>query len=592
MCGIVGFISHKNCLDEIKEGLEKLEYRGYDSAGIAFFETDKTTVIKKRGRVASLFPLLEGKSANCGIGHTRWATHGAPSDVNAHPHRKGKFVIVHNGIIENYTELKERFAQQGLFPISETDSEIIAMLLNSVYYGNPIQAITETMKVLKGSFAVALLCEDFKNRIFVFKKENPLIIGKGKGFFCFASDAPALIRHTSDLCKMKDGDIAEISKDEVIFYNATGEITEGKFLVSDLRSDSASKGNFESFMLKEIYDIPKAIRSTLSRFDKIGLSADTRKKLKNAAHFLFLGCGSAYHACLYGKYLTERLTPLYAAAETSGEFRYRRSNLPENTVVIALSQSGETADTVCAVKKAKKDGAFVIAITNVPSSTITTFADESFVTLAEIEIAVAATKSYNTQLVALYWLLSETALLHQKAAYSPAYLSEKLGSALEEALKSEEEMKNCALKFLNKKRVFFLGKNFDYATALEGALKMKEISYMQVEGIPSGEIKHGPLALIDEDCLVVHILTDYTLLDKCLNVVAEVSARKAETLIITSLNIMEKRFGKIVKIPKLDAELMPLVSVIPTQFLAYHMAKAKGLDADKPRNLAKSVTVE
>ena len=591
MCGIVGFVSEKNCLEEIKGGLEKLEYRGYDSAGVAFFSKGKISTLKKKGRVSSLFPLLQGKTSNCGIGHTRWATHGAPSDINAHPHRCGKFVIVHNGIIENYGELKKELEKKDKYPLSETDSEIIAMLLDNCYKGDVVEAVREVVKKLKGAFAVAGLCEDFVGKIFLFKRENPLIVGRGEGFFCFASDSPALISHTALLCKMKDGDICEIDKTQAIFYEEKGKIVERVFMPSSLKSDSANKGDFQSFMLKEIYDIPKAIKNTLCKFEKIGLSSLAQKKLRNANHFLFLGCGSAYHACVYGKYLTEKITPLCASAETAGEYRYRRSNLPKNTVVVAVSQSGETADTVTAVKKAKSEGAFVIAITNVPSSTITTFAHESLVTLAEVEIAVAATKSYNTQLVALYWLVSEVALMHKKATYGAGYLGEKLRSAIIKTLDVAEETHRIAKRYLGISKVFFLGKNFDYATALEGALKMKEISYIQVEGIPSGEIKHGPLALIDENCLVVHIITDYALLDKCLNVVEEVSARGGETLIITSLNLPDKGV-KVVKIPKLDAELMPIVSVIPTQFLAYFMAIEMGLDADKPRNLAKSVTVE
>ncbi len=592
MCGIVGFAARKNCLGDIFDSLEKLEYRGYDSAGVGFFESGELKIIKAEGKVKTLAPLLEGHATCVGIGHTRWATHGKPCDLNAHPHSGGHFAIVHNGIIENYAQLKEKLEGVGLVPVSGTDTELIALLLELYYSGDPLAAIRKTIAELKGSYAVAALCKDYEDRVFLIKKDNPLIVGRGKDFNCFASDTPALVKHTDTICKLSDGDIAVLTADNIEFYDKNRKIQKN-FITTPLKEEYLTKGSYESYMLKEINEIPHSVHATLSALGSRELSRKTLSALKKTRHVLFLGCGSAYHAGIYGKYLTENATSLTADCETAGEFRYRKTNLPKHTLAVAISQSGETADTINALKKARAMGAYTLTVTNVPASTVTNLADDALLTSAGAEISVAATKSFNTQLSALFYLISELAKLGHRRYSNPYYVAEKLFSALTEAVRCGEEMKQLSEIYADCRNVFFLGRGFDYPIAREASLKMKEISYIDGEGCPAGEIKHGTLALVTENTLTVHLITDRAVKEKSLNVVNEVRARGAKVLIITCFDdLAAAPLDKVVRIPSAEAWLMPIISVIPCQFFAYYSAIIKNCDPDKPRNLAKSVTVE
>lgn len=591
MCGIVGFLKN-DCLTDIYNGLVQLEYRGYDSAGIAFIKNNRVITVKQQGKVAELKPKLPDDYTELGIGHTRWATHGKPSNINSHPHSAGHFTIVHNGIIENFLELKIMLVNCGACFLSDTDTEVIAHLLEYNYDKDFLKTLIKTRDMLVGSYALAIISSNFPNTVALMKKENPLIVGKGKDFFCFASDSPALVKHTDTIYKMQDGDIALLTKETVKFYKESKEVTKN-FITTPLKQSQLEKGMYESYMLKEIDEIPNSMAASLACIQHNGLDTTLKDKLPHFNKVQLIGCGTAYHACMYGKYLIEKIVRIPAVAEIASEFRYREPLIDKNTLVIAVSQSGETADTLCAVKTAKKAGAYIVAITNVPASSLTNLADTVLLTLAGAEIAVAATKSYNTQLTMLYYITTEIA--KTRGIKSNLENSAKLlRITAETVLNEKHKVIELTKKYSESRNVFFLGRWLDYTTALEGSLKLKEISYIHGEGCPSGEIKHGTLALITKDTLVINIITCSRIKDKSMNALHEVKTRGAKVLLITCFEdlINDSTIDDYILLPRINETLAPLISIIPIQLFSYYTARARGNDPDKPRNLAKSVTVE
>lgn len=622
MCGIIGFIKN-DCLLNIYNGLLLLEYRGYDSVGIAFNIGNKTKVIKKKGRVSELRPLIEGYTSNIGIGHTRWATQGRPTTVNAHPHKCKHFTIIHNGIIENSEELKTTLTAKNYNFLSQTDSEVIAVLLEEYYNPNNIlQGIKSALDMLTGSYALAILCEHEPESIFLAKKDNPLIIGKGEDFYCFASDTPAIVGFTQNIYKMKDGEIAILNKNSIELYDKELHEKDIVFNKTYLTVDNIDKGNYPTYMLKEICETPLACENTLRYLSTLNFPTESIN-LEKFNSLVIIGCGTAYHAGLYAKELAVNLLGIDARCITSSEFLIDKSHLDEKTLVIALSQSGETADTIYGIKKAKEKGAYIIALTNVPFSTVTTLSDFCLTTRAGAEIAVAATKSYSTQLVALQYIINKL-----KEGTTPLE-THKLSKDINNVLK----YKNFLFDFVNNNsfdNFFFIGKGSDYQTALEGALKVKEIAYCYCDATPSGEIKHGPLAMVDKRTLVVCIISREEYLKSNINAINEILTRGATVLTISPFKICEclpetkvcqcekkkerlknqktsnslnyenkniislqtKKLPVIeVTIPKCEENNRALLSIIPIQLLAYNLSIKKGLDPDKPRNLAKSVTV-
>ncbi len=595
MCGIVGCTGKKNCVPVLMDGLKKLEYRGYDSVGIAVIDsTNDLQIIKKQGRVATLEKYIEGVSGKCGIGHTRWATHGKPSDKNSHPHACGNFAVVHNGIIENFLELKLELLSQGEIFNSDTDTEIIAHLIKLNYKGSFIEAVRDTVKMLAGSYALAVISNKYPDVIIVAKKDNPLIIGKGNGVNYIASDAPALAKYTKDVYVMSDGDLAMLTPAEIKFYDENLNETEKKFKKLDMVESSLELGNYESFMMKEIHEIPTAIENTLESLDGNVYPPEFIEKMLNAPAVTVVACGTAYHAGLCGQYLLEKFNRLTVNIAVASEYRYRNPIIKDGEVIIAVSQSGETADTIAAVKLAKERGAYVCSITNVAQSSITTYSDCVIHTKAGPEIAVAATKSYNCQLIAFYYM----SMLLLKAQGKDVKTFDKtlrsLPSLAESVIDKAKNIREFAGKFSHVQDMFFLGRNLDYAVALEGSLKLKEISYIHSEGCPAGELKHGTLALIEKNTLVIVIITRRELAEKTMNGIHEVKARGATVLAVTPFEDVATSDGidEAILIPETDNDFEPVLSVIPLQIFAYYIARARGNDPDKPRNLAKSVTVE
>ena len=576
MCGIVGF-AKKNCVKEVYNGLKRLEYRGYDSVGMAFFDEGKLKTVKRKGRIENL-PLPS--SGDYGIGHTRWATHGEPSDVNAHPHSSKNFSLVHNGIVENYSVIKKFLIEKGYSFSSRTDTEVIAQFLEYHYRGDVLECLGK-LDLLEGSYALAILNADYPDRIFLAKKENPLIIGECDGYFCFASDVPAIIEHTDRVYKMKDGEIAVVKKDEVELYR-DGKRKKIVFSSTKLKVSQIDLSGYSSYMRKEIGEIPQALKATVENLYAKGLSEKSLSLLKGAESVDLVGCGSAYNACLYAKYLLEEKLNFPVSCETSGEYRYRKKAPAK--LVVAVTQSGETSDTIGAVKRAKKAGSYVIAITNVPDSDVTQNADDSLITIAGAEIAVAATKSYSTQLAALRYVVEELAAA--KGTPLPKIDPDFLFTAAKELVDRYDDIEHIANK--EYENLFFIGRSVDYSTALEGALKTKEIAYIPSDACPAAEIKHGPLAMVDEKTLVICISTVKRLSAKCQNAVNEVKTRGAKVLIVSPF---ESTQDERIVIPDAD-DLSPVLSAIPLQQLALALTIKKGLDPDKPRHLAKSVTVE
>ena len=607
MCGIVGYIGTKKASPILISGLLKLEYRGYDSAGISTIENDSISVMKDKGRVKNLYDLdgINDLVGTVGIAHTRWATHGKPSKQNAHPHldNTNTFCVVHNGIIENHNELKEFLKDNGYTFYSETDTEVIPNLI-SYYYkkGNDfLKSVSLTCNDLKGSYSIEVICKDFPDNMVVARKDSPLVIGKAENETFISSDIPALISFTNTFYFLNDNEMAYISKDDIKFYDNNLNELSKELTTVELSADSADKDGFEDYMLKEIFEQPKAIRETIgtslngSRIHFEGLNL-TKDYLSTINKIYMIACGTAMHAGLGVKSNFETLCNIPVTVEVASEFRYRNPLIDDKTLCIYISQSGETADTIAALKLAKSKGAKTIAVTNVIESSITREADYFVYTHAGPEIAVASTKAYTSQLVllnimALYFAETlESCSQHRIDNIKKEIL--KLSEKAEEILENTEIIKEIAKKIYSQKYMFYLGRGIDYPVAMEGALKLKEISYIFAEAYPSGELKHGPIALIENGVSVINILTNSTLVEKSLSNVQEVVTRGANCIIITNQDFDTSSFENVIKIPEISALVSPILSVIPLQLLAYYITKEKGLDVDKPRNLAKSVTVE
>lgn len=606
MCGIVGYIGTQKAVPILLDGLTKLEYRGYDSAGISTIETSKITITKDKGRVKNLSELLKdsNSTSTIGIAHTRWATHGKPSKTNSHPHtdNTNKFSVVHNGIIENYTDIKKFLMDNGYKFISETDTEVIPNLI-SYYYasGNDfLKSVNLACNDLEGSYAIEVLCEDFPDRIIVAKKDSPLVIGTSKDSNYIASDIPAVLSYTKDFYLLEDGDIVEIYANKLNFYDKDLNPIKKKIEKISWDASAIEKNGYDDFMLKEINEQVVSIRETIGfklnkeniELDNISLSKDF---LSNINKIFIVACGTAMHAGLAVKSIFENLCQIPVEVDMASEFRYRNPLVNEHTLAIFISQSGETADTIQALKLAKEKGATTLALSNVIGSSITREADLYIYTHAGPEIAVASTKAYTAQVVLLNIIALYIAQTLETVDNDTIEEIKKqillLPSKVEETLKDDTIIKKLADDIYDVKDTFFIGRGIDYPVAMEGSLKLKEISYIHSEAYAGGELKHGPIALVENNFPVIGIMTDKKLLEKSESNLQEVISRGAKTIVITNQKI-DKKFDYVIEIPEINKYLSPILSVIPLQLLSYYISKKKGLDVDKPRNLAKSVTVE
>ena len=608
MCGIVGYIGKSDGQKFVLNGLEKLEYRGYDSSGIVTVSDNRLHLTKKKGRLQVLRDELEQHPlrGHLALGHTRWATHGAPSDVNAHPHtdEKGEFAIVHNGIIENYMELKHDLQEKGHHFLSDTDTEVIAHLLAEYDTGNLLDTVYEVKKHLQGAYALGIVSKNEPDTLIAVRKESPLIIGVGKEENFIASDIPAILEHTRDVYFIENGEVVVLTKDNVTIFDENRNLVTREVKHIDWDMSAATKAGYPHFMLKEIHEQPQAIRDTVKhRLQQdgtvsLGDVAWTKELLQDIHKIYIVACGTAYNAGRVGKVALERLTGIPVETDLASEFRYRDPFVNEHTLLILVSQSGETADTLAALREGKRKGARIFSITNVIGSSIARESDDVFYTWAGPEIAVASTKAYTTQLVAFYLIAMNMALLLGKMERSEydRLLTEilALSDKIELMLKKESDIKQIADSIKDKNAVFYLGRNMDYNSALEGALKLKEISYIFTEAFAAGELKHGTIALIEEGTPVITIATQTALLDKTFSNMQEVKARGAHLIAFTreSATTICNEADVTVTIPECPDLLMPVVSIVPAQLLAYYTSILKGNDVDKPRNLAKSVTVE
>ena len=609
MCGIVGYVGEKQAAPFLIEGLTKLEYRGYDSAGIAVFDGEKINVEKTVGRLAALKDKIEGKVPQglIGIGHTRWATHGRPSDRNSHPHTdcSGDFVVVHNGIIENYMSLKEMLIKKGHEFKSETDTEVIAHLLEELYKGDFEAAVREVLRKIEGSYSLVFMSKNDPDCLICTKKDNPLVIGLGDGENFIASDIPAIIARTRRTYIINDGEVAIVKKDSVWITNREGQPVTKKVFEVNWNAEAAEKGGYEHFMLKEIHEQPKAVRETMSARVAKDNSAIVIDELKWNKEYLdsfqkifIVACGTAYHAGLVGKYYIEKLVRIPVEVDIASEFRYREPIIDDRTLMIVVSQSGETSDTLAALKEGKRLGAKTLAITNVVGSSIAREADQVIYTWAGPEIAVASTKAYTTQLITMFMLAMYMAEI--KETITPQRTKElltklrEIPAQISETLEDVDPIKTFAKEYGFSEDVFFIGRSLDYDVALEGSLKLKEISYIHAEAYAAGELKHGTLALIIEGIPVIALATQKSVYEKTLSNIKEVKARDAIVIGIAAADDMEleKYVDHVIKVPQTDELLIPILAVVPLQLLAYYAAITRGCDVDKPRNLAKSVTVE
>ena len=612
MCGIVGYVGEGQAAPILLSGLEKLEYRGYDSAGIAVRnESDgNIEVVKAKGRLRILAEKTDGGMAvpgTCGIGHTRWATHGEPSENNAHPHcsEDRSVVLVHNGIIENYQELKDKLLKSGYTFYSQTDTEIAVKLVDYYYKktGTPLEALTRAMLRIRGSYAFGVMFHDCPGRIFAARKDSPLIIGMSAHGALIASDVPAILDKTRDVYYIGNMEIAELSKDEVHFYNIDREEIHKDMVEIKWDAESAEKGGYEHFMLKEIHEQPKAVQDTVGAyvkdghidFSEVGL---TEEFLKILDRVYIVACGSAYHVGMSGKYVMEDLADTPVEVDLASEFRYRNPKLMKNSMVIVVSQSGETADSLAALRLAKEKGVPVLGVVNVVGSSIARESDYILYTYAGPEISVATTKAYSTQLIAMYLIAIETAFvkgLISEERY--AELIEELGrlpEKIQKTLDDKERIQWFASKYANARDIFFIGRGLDYAISMEGSLKMKEISYIHSEAYAAGELKHGTISLVEDGTLVVGVMTQKALFEKTLSNMVEVKSRGAYLMGLTlygNYNI-EDNADFSVYVPKTEQYFTTSLAIVPLQLMGYYVSVAKGLDVDKPRNLAKSVTVE
>lgn len=614
MCGIVGYVGEKEATPVLINALKKLEYRGYDSAGVAVYNGEEIVVRKAKGALKFLEKEVAKATVRgtIGIGHTRWATHGEPSDLNAHPHTNvsGTIAVVHNGIIENYAKLKAWLQEQGVVFRSQTDTEVIAHLLNYFYEksGDIFKAVLETIHRLEGSYALGVLCKDYPDRFIAARKESPLIVGLGKGENFIASDVPAILEYTRDVYFLEQNEVVVLYADHVDLFTSDGEKVKRDPYHVDWDLSAAEKGGYAHFMLKEIYEQPKALTDTLRprlvrdaddkpveiNFEEISFGEDW----KTAGRIVITACGTAYHAGVVAKYAFEHFARIPVVVDVASEFRYRNPILKNDDIFIVISQSGETADTLAAMRLAKAAGAKVIAITNCVGSTVSREADEVIYTWAGPEIAVASTKAYTTQLMCLYLLALKLAKVRgsiEEKAYQKLLLQiDKIPAKVQEILDNPTGIQKFASRQFNKEKIFYIGRLFDSASSLESALKLKEVSYMHCEAFAAGELKHGPIALIDTNTLVVAIATQPELYEKIASNIVEVRSRGAVTMVITqdTKGAFKDCVDEVSLIPETEPAFESMLAIIPAQLFAYYCAVQKGNDPDKPRNLAKSVTVE
>ena len=606
MCGIVGYVGKRNAQDVLLDGLEKLEYRGYDSAGVALALAGGIRVVKSKGRLAKLREKLAAEalaSSGCGIGHTRWATHGEPSDVNSHPHSTPRVSIVHNGIIENYGILKERLRARGYTFESETDTEVLVKLIDSCYEGEPLKALHDALAMVRGSYALAVLFRDFPDTLFAVKRESPLIVGWGEDENFIASDIPALLKYTRRYSVLEEGDFAVVTAGGIRFYNEFSEPVEREILTADWDQEAAEKGGYPHFMLKEINEQPTAITATVSPRVENGLPdlripELTDERLRRIGTIHLVGCGTAMHAGMVGKSAIEALARVPAQVSIASEFRYQNPILRPEDLVIIISQSGETSDTLAALKLAKSRGVPVLAIVNVVGSSIARAADYVMYTYAGPEIAVASTKAYTVQMCVLYLFALRLAYARgmQTEAEVRRLTAELLraGDVIRPRLADCEQIKYLASRFVNTQSCFFIGRGFDYSLSLEGSLKLKEISYVHSDAYAAGELKHGTISLITDGVPVIALATQKQVYEKTLSNAKETRSRGAKVLLFTTKDavVPEDVADYVVRLDEYEDLLMPLQLIVPLQLFAYYMAVLRGCDVDKPRNLAKSVTVE
>ena len=609
MCGIVGYVGPKDCSEVLVNALTKLEYRGYDSAGIAVFENNEIKTVKTKGKLKDLVNKLQevGKpEGHVGIGHTRWATHGEPSDVNAHPHSGARVTIVHNGIIENYIELKEFLISKGRTFISETDTEVVAQLLDYKYNGNPLETIDNVLAELKGSFALGIMFKDFPDRIYAVRRESPLIVGVAENECFIASDVPAILKYTRNYYLLDHDEIATLTKEGVTFVDEHLDPVKKELKTADWDMEAAEKGGYPHFMIKEIHEQPTAIKTTIMPrikdgfpcLEECGITTETIKNFKNIT---IVACGTAMHAGIVGKYVIEDLARVPVNVDIASEFRYRNPIINKGDLVIVISQSGETADSLAALRLAKSKGAKTLAIVNAKGSSIAREADMLIYTLAGPEIAVASTKAYITQLAVVYLFAFELALA--KETISSAECKRliaaliKTPDAVQYVIDScEEECKYIATKLVTADSLLYIGRGLDYALSMEGSLKLKEVSYIHSESYAAGELKHGTISLIDDGMPVIAVATQTDVIPKTISNIVEVKSRGAKIILVcTDSCARELKDGVadyVIEVPHSDELLMPITAVVPLQILAYYTSINRGVDPDKPKNLAKSVTVE
>ena len=607
MCGIVGYVGERDCADILISALSKLEYRGYDSAGIAVFENGKIQVEKTKGRLRDLEEKLKTghrPEGHCGIGHTRWATHGEPSDINSHPHGNKRVSIVHNGIIENYMKLKAFLTERGYEFISETDTEIVAKLLDYYYKGNPVETIAHVISEVEGSYGLGIVFSDFPDRVFAVRKDSPLIIGAGKNENFIASDVPAILKYTRDYYLLEHNEIAVITKDKIEIFDIHGSVVEKELQHANWDEEAAEKGGYEHFMLKEIHEQPTALKTTMMPrildgmpfLEECGITADM---LNGYRKIYIVACGTAMHAGMVGKYVIEKLARIEVTVDIASEFRYREPVLMENDLVILISQSGETADTKAVLRLAKDNHVTTLSIVNVKGSSIARESDFVIYTHAGPEISVASTKAYSVQLSIMYLFAFQ--LAYAKGEISKERCSEltnmltEIPKLVEKTLEIQEQCQYVASKLINADSLLYIGRGLDYALSMEGSLKLKEISYIHSEAYAAGELKHGTISLVTDTMKVIAVATQNQMFDKTVSNVKEVKARGAKVILICREGI---EMGKdvaddIIHVPAAaDDILMPLITAVPLQLIAYYTSVLRGCDVDKPRNLAKSVTVE
>lgn len=609
MCGIVGYIGDGNARDIIIEGLKKLEYRGYDSSGIAIYKNGKIEVRKRKGRIANLEAAIANEhfDSGIGIGHTRWATHGAPSDVNAHPHTNmdHTIAIVHNGIIENYVELREWLIKEhGMVFISETDTEVIAHLIGLYYDGNLVDAVFKAIDKMRGAYGIAVVCSKEPDKLVAVRKDSPLVVGLGEGCNFIASDIPALLKHVRSIYLIENNETVVLTKNDVKIYNADRKEVKREVFHVTWDEDAAEKDGYDHFMLKEIYEQPKGLYETLNRrLDENGIIkldgiSLTKEDLEKFNKVYIVACGTAYHAGLVGKYIIEKLAKVPVEIDVASEFRYRDPFVDDKTLFIAISQSGETLDTLAALREAKNKGARILSVVNVVGSSVARESDDVFYTWAGPEIAVASTKAFTTQLMCMYLIalyMGQTKGVLDMEVYH-RYIDElkQIPDKLKKVLEHAGNITEIAKDFYKREQVFFIGRGLDSGISFEGSLKLKEISYINSFAIAAGELKHGTIALIEQGTMVIALATQDRLFEKMLSNIQEVKARGATVIGMAKEGNkdIEKQANKVIYIPDCMDEVTPLLSVVPLQLLAYDIARLRGCDIDKPKNLAKSVTVE